>query len=77
MSDEQRSRLDDTTFFWGAVIGFVVGALVWFFRVPRRGTETRERIAKTGQDLITRDSVEESLQEGRALARQRLENAPE
>jgi gas vesicle protein len=74
MSDEQRGRLDETTFFWGTLLGFVLGAIAWFFRVPRRGEETREQIAETGRDLVARDSVNDSLEEGRALARQRMES---
>ncbi len=69
MSDEPR-RLDETTFFWGTLIGFLIGAIAWLFRVPRRGEETREQIVETGRDLVTRDSVSESLEEGRSLAHQ-------
>lgn len=75
MSEESRTRLDETTFFWGTLLGFVVGAIVWFFRVPRRGQETREQIVETSRDIITRDAVDDSLAEGRALARQRLDDA--
>jgi len=74
MSDAPRTRLDETTFFWGTLLGFVVGAIVWFFRVPRRGQETRDQIVETSRDIITRDAVNDSLEEGRTLARQRLDS---
>lgn len=75
MSDAPENRLDEGTLFWGAILGFVIGAIAWLFRVPRRGEQTRDQIVETGRDFVTRDSVNESLEEGRALARQRLDDA--
>lgn len=67
--ETSRFRLDEGAFFWGAIVGFFVGALVWLWRVPQRGTETRQRLLNSGKELIERDSLEESLAEGRAIAR--------
>lgn len=75
MSDDSRSRLDETTFFWGTLLGFFVGAIIWIFLVPRRGEDTRDQIVETSRNLVTRDAVNDSLEEGRALARQRQDSA--
>ncbi|MGJ3240506.1 MAG: hypothetical protein ACFE0Q_17490 [Anaerolineae bacterium] len=69
MSDERRHlNLHDATVFWGTLVGFFVGAIVWLLRVPKRGEETREEIVETGRTLIEHDPVKESLEEGKALA---------
>lgn len=72
-----KNKLHDATVFWGAIIGFFAGAIVWLFRVPKRGEDTRQEIVETGRDIIDRDPVKDSLAEGKALAqehRQKLLN---
>ena len=66
-----KTFLHDATVFWGAIIGFFVGTIVWLFRVPKRGEDTRQDIVETGRDLIDRDPVKDSLAEGKALAQER------
>jgi gas vesicle protein len=68
-------NLDDGAVFWGAILGFMAGAIVWFFNLPRRGIITRQTLRGAGDNLRERleatDPVTESIEEGKALARQR------
>jgi hypothetical protein len=68
-SDDQAimSRFDDGLLFWGLIVGFFTGAIVWLFNVPKRGDDTRQGI----KDRIESDPAKESIAEGKALARQR------
>lgn len=70
MSKRPKIHLHDASVFWGTIIGFFVGAFVWLFRVSKRGEDTRKEIVETGRDIIERDPVKESLEEGKALAKQ-------
>ncbi|MEL7433692.1 MAG: YtxH domain-containing protein [Chloroflexota bacterium] len=76
MSDEQhnqpnrRLNLHDATVFWGTLIGFFIGGILWLFRVPKRGEDTRHEIVSTSREIIERDPVKESLAEGKALAQE-------
>jgi gas vesicle protein len=73
--DDDTRNLDDGAVFWGTMIGFLTGAIVWFFNVPRRGIITRKALRGAGDNLLERleatDPVTESMEEGKALARQR------
>jgi|GEM_PF-6147665 len=70
MSKRPKIHLHDASVFWGTIIGFLVGAIVWLFRVPKRGEDTRKDIVETGRDIIERDPVKDSLEEGKTLAKQ-------
>lgn len=61
------SRFDDGLLFWGMIIGFITGAIVWLFNVPKRGDDTRQDI----KARIESDPAQASIAEGKALARQR------
>lgn len=71
MNNIPKVKLHDVTLFWGTIIGFFVGAIVWLFRVPKRGEDTRQEIIETGRDIIDRDPIKDSLAEGKALAQKR------
>ena len=68
-------QLDEGAVFWGAIVGFMVGGLVWFFNAPRRGLITRKALRGAGDNLRERleatDPVTDSIEEGKALAKQR------
>jgi hypothetical protein len=72
--DESRN-LDDSAVFWGAMLGFITGAIIWFFNLPRRGLITRHTLRDAESNLRERleaaDPVTASMEEGKALARQR------
>lgn len=77
MNKIPRVKFHDVTLFWGTIIGFVAGAIIWLFRVPKRGEDTRQDIIETGRDLIDRDPVKDSMAEGKSLAqkhRQQVSN---
>lgn len=58
MSDRKPSHLDDSSIFWGAIIGFVIGSIVWLFHVPKRGEDTRKDIVDAGKAIIGQKSEE-------------------
>jgi gas vesicle protein len=72
---DDSAQLDDGAVLWGAIVGFVVGAVVWFFNTPRRGLITRQALRGAGDNLRERleasDPVTDSIEEGKALAKQR------
>ncbi len=68
---------------WGAVLGFIIGAIVTLFTAPKRGGGKRAPIAEATEQVKTRiipaitapsDPVEDSLGEGREAARRRRED---
>lgn len=70
MANKSGIKFHDSTVFWGALVGFVAGAIVWLFRVPKRGEDTRQDIIQTGRDIVDRDPVKDSLAEGKSLAKE-------
>jgi len=60
MSERKPGHLDDASVFWGAIIGFIVGAVVWLFHVPKRGEDTRKEIVDTGKAIIEQKTEEDS-----------------
>lgn len=70
-----QSRFDDETVFWGAMIGFIIGAVVWFFNVPARGIVARQRLRNAPDELreqlAQQDAVTNSIEEGKQIARRR------
>lgn len=68
-------RFDEGTLFWGAIIGFILGGLVWFFNVPFRGVVTRGNLRnapRTLRDQIDQqEAIDSSIEEGKAIARRR------
>ena len=70
MADKTFPKLHDATVFWSTILGFITGALVWLWHVPKRGEDTRQEIVTTGRDMIEHDPVKDSLQAGKELARQ-------
>lgn len=41
--NNNRTFLDELTVFWGIVFGFLLGVIVWLFRVPQDTESTKER----------------------------------
>ncbi|MCU0514207.1 MAG: hypothetical protein MUE40_16750 [Anaerolineae bacterium] len=68
-------RLEDAAVFRGFVLGALIGALLWWWRLPGSGPENRARLTGAGQSLrqqlVPADPVAESLAEGKALAQRR------
>lgn len=63
MSDRKPIHLDDSSIFWGAIIGFIMGAIVWLFHVPKRGEATRKDIIDTSKAIIGQKREEDTTQE--------------
>jgi gas vesicle protein len=83
VSDEQvptssTSQLRTGTLLWGAVIGFVMGAIYALMNLPKSGAELWKQLSEQGQEissqLQTEDPVEQSLAYGKDIARQRQTN---
>jgi gas vesicle protein len=74
-----KGDINGESLMWGFVCGLVVGALAALFASPRSGSENRQQIGETGQQLrdkieatvIPVDSVATSMAEGKAAARRR------
>ena len=69
MTDRKPSHLDDKSLIWGAIIGFILGAIIWLFHVPKRGDDTRKEIVDNAKSLVGQkqeeDSKEDTLKENR------------
>jgi gas vesicle protein len=63
MSERKPTHLDDSSIFWGAIIGFIVGAIVWMFHVPKRGEDTRKEIVDNGKSIIVHKSRGDNKEE--------------
>jgi gas vesicle protein len=65
-------RGGDGAFFFGALIGSLIGTIVALWFAPRSGKELREEVEQSADELRRRiegESVEESIQAGKAEAR--------
>jgi len=72
MNTTQRRLLEDATVFWGMVLGILVGAIWALFNLPSQLQEVREQVLEQGKalrDQITTDTVTESLEQGKSMAR--------
>ncbi len=77
--DETQNDLDIGALIWGLIFGLIGGGLAALFFAPRSGTETRQQLSETSQQLREKleagltptDPVAESLAEGKAAARRR------
>ncbi|MFQ3536050.1 MAG: YtxH domain-containing protein [Aggregatilineales bacterium] len=65
------------SFIFGALIGGMIGALLALWNAPRSGAETRRNLQraldkrlKRVERHVTGERLEESLAEGKAIARQ-------
>jgi gas vesicle protein len=63
MSERKATQLDDLSIFWGAIIGFIVGAIVWIFHVPKRGEDTRKEIVDSSKSIIGHKSRKDNKEE--------------
>jgi gas vesicle protein len=68
-------RLHEASVLQGFLVGFLVGALLWLWRLPQRGAANRERLVNAPRDLREKldatEAVSQSIAEGKALAQQR------
>jgi len=72
MNTTQRRLLEDAAVFWGMVLGILVGAIWALFNLPSQLQEVREQVLEQGKalrDQITTDTVTESLEQGKSMAR--------
>jgi gas vesicle protein len=73
------NSLDIGTLILGFLIGLLVGSVATLFRAPRSGSEMRQLLAESEQNLLEKiestvipaDPVAESMAEGKAAARRR------
>jgi gas vesicle protein len=63
MNERKPSHLDVSTVFWGIIIGFIVGVVVWLFHVPKHGKDTRKEIVNIGKTIIGKKPEEGILKE--------------
>lgn len=71
MNTDQR-RLEEGAVFWGIVLGMLVGAAWALFNLPSQVQEARQQVLQQGKalrDQITTDTVTESLEQGKSMAR--------
>jgi len=69
---DRGTALEDRAVFWGIVWGLAMGALWALFRLPDQVQKARQQVVEQGKALreqIQGDSVAQSLQEGKNLAR--------
>ncbi len=79
MNQQNNIDIDGEKVFWGFFFGLAVGAVAALFASPRSGSETRQQLTESGQQLREKieatvtptDPVAESLAEGKAAARRR------
>lgn len=71
---QNKPTFDDDTVFWGLILGFFSGMVAWFFRVPKRGEDTRHDIVNVGKNVVGTDPAHSSLEQGRRIARQRQQS---
>ncbi len=71
------NQLDNGMLFGGFIFGLIVGGVVALFRTPRSGSELRQQITDSGDNLRNKlesavsDPLAESMAEGKAAARRR------
>jgi gas vesicle protein len=72
--------LDDRAILAGFLVGLLVGGLVGLFNIPKNSSSLRQRFANVGQavrgkleNVTPSDAVADSIAEGKAAARRRLE----
>ncbi len=72
MPETNNRRGGDGAFFLGALLGSLIGTIVALWFAPRSGKELREEVEQSADELRRRiegESVEESIQAGKAEAR--------
>jgi gas vesicle protein len=72
MNVSQSRLLEDGSVFWGIVLGVLIGAIWALFNLPSQLQEVREQVLEQGKvlrDQITTDTVTESLEQGKSMAR--------
>lgn len=78
--NQNNDALDNQAAFWGFLLGLVLGGLLALFRAPQSGKATLQRITGLGQSVrdklenaLPADPMLDSIAEGKAAARRRLE----
>lgn len=78
MNHNAENSLDSGLLIGGFIIGLIVGGVAALFRTSRSGTEVRQQIVESGDNIrgkiesaIVTDPVAESMAEGKAAARRR------
>lgn len=74
-TNDTHERLHEPSVLQGFLMGFLIGALLWLWRLPQRGAANRERLANAPRDLREKldatEAVSQSIAEGKTLAQQR------
>lgn len=75
---ETKQGLDDSAVFWGFWWGLLIGVGVALWQLPKDIAATRQKVWAQSESLrkqIQSDPITESLNEGKALARQVRQDA--
>jgi gas vesicle protein len=70
---EQNEGWDAGVILMGTIYGVIVGAITALFTLPRSGITLRRSVEQTLESVRPRDSIADSLAEGKAAARRRHE----
>ena len=68
--NKKPTHLDDRNIVLGAILGFIMGSIIWLFYLPRRGEETREQISNTAKKLGGQKPDDTSHTQGKAVPEQ-------
>lgn len=84
MTKQQNDSLDPSTFRTGVFLGFTIGGLLTIWYAPQSGAETRARLRFWGRrgaqevsERVQGESIEASLQTGKAIAHHNRAQAAE
>ncbi len=72
MSREPR-ELDGEMLIWGTIYGLIIGGITALLTLPKSGLALRREVRDRVELAIPRDPVADSIAEGKAAARRRLE----
>mgnify|MGYP001365151167 CR=1 FL=1 len=72
MSREPR-ELDGEMLIWGTIYGLIIGGITALLTLPKSGLALRREVRERVELAIPRDPVADSIAEGKAAARRRLE----
>mgnify|MGYP001401722587 CR=1 FL=1 len=73
MSQERR-ELDGQLLTTGILYGFIIGGITALFTLPKSGLALRREVRERFELAVPRDPVADSIAEGKAAARRRLES---